>query len=79
VAYDSATLGAAQLMYRAYLRTIGIKGFREALAMGGATEAAVIKQFEYIRAMQNNEGLTILDSEDTFNTHTYSFRELLIY
>lgn len=73
LAFDSATQGAAQLLYKAYLRVIGVKGFREALAQGGKEENAVIKQFQYIRLMQSNEGITVLDGEDTFNTHTYSF------
>lgn len=73
LAFDSSTQGAAQLMYKAYLRVIGIKGFRLALAAGGKTENAVIKQFQYIRRMQSNEGITCLDSEDTFNVHPYSF------
>ena len=76
LAFDSATTGAAQLVYKAYLRTIGVKGFREALAVGGRDEIAVIKQFEYIRQMQNNEGITVLDSEDTFATHQYNFSGL---
>lgn len=73
IAYDSATLGASQLMYKAHLRVMGIKDLRKALAMGGKTESAVIKQFNYIRLLQANEGITVLDSEDTFNLHTYSF------
>jgi uncharacterized protein len=73
MAFDSATQGAAQLLYKAYLRVIGVKGFREALANGGADETAVIKQFQYIRLMQSNEGITTLDSEDSFNVHPYSF------
>ena len=73
LAYDSATQGAAQLMFRAYLRVIGIDGFREALAAGGKAEKAVIKQFQYISQMQRNEGITILDAKDQFNIHQYSF------
>ena len=76
MAFDSATQGAAQLVYKAYLRIIGIDGFREALAIGGATEQAVIKQFEYIRQMQTNEGLTVLDAKDSFNVHSHSFSGL---
>ena len=76
LAFDSATTGAAQLVYKAYLRVIGVKGLREALATGGKEEIAVIKQFEYMRQMQNNEGITLLDSEDIFNTHQYSFAGL---
>ena len=81
VSYDSATLGASQLLYKAYLRVVQIEGLRQALAAGGAVEAAVIKQFKYIRQMQNIEGITMLDSKDIFTGHNYSFSgisELLI-
>ncbi len=73
LAFDSATTGAAQLMYKSYLRVVQIKGLRAALAAGGKTEQAVIKQFQYIRNMQTMEGITLLDSEDQFSTHDYSF------
>ena len=73
LAFDSATQGAAQLLYKAYLRVIKMKGFREALAQSGKEENAVIKQFYYIGLMQKNEGMTVLDAEDEFGTHTYSF------
>lgn len=65
-AFDSATLGAAQMAYKSHLRIISVDGFREALAAGGKTEEAVLKQFQYIRAMQSNEGLTVLDAKDKF-------------
>lgn len=73
LAFDSSTTGAAQLMYKAYLRTVRIKGLRAALAAGGKVEQAVIKQFQYIRLMQSLEGMTLLDGEDNFDTHQYSF------
>jgi DNA topoisomerase IB len=73
LAYDSATLGAAQLLYKAYLRVIGVSGFREALANGGKEEQSVIKQFKYMRQMQMNEGITLLDKEDSFEVHQYNF------
>jgi len=73
IAYDSATSGAAQLLYKAYLRTVQIEGLREALALGGKEENAVIKQFTYIRQMQSLEGITLLDSKDQFSTHQYTF------
>lgn len=73
VSYDSATLGASQLLYKAYLRVVQIEGLRQALAAGGAVEAAVIKQFKYIRQMQNIEGITMLDSKDQFSVHNYTF------
>jgi phage-related protein (TIGR01555 family) len=76
MAFDSATQGAAQLIYKAHLRVVQIDGLRQALAMGGKTESAVIKQFQYIRLMQSNEGITLLDKNDTFTPHSYTFAGL---
>jgi len=73
LAFDSATTGAAQMLYKAYLRVIGIEGLREALALGGAEESAVIKQFQYIALLQSMEGITLLDQKDKFETHQYTF------
>lgn len=73
IAFDSATMGAAQLVYKSFLRTISVKGLRKALALGGAEENAVIKQFQYIKQMQSNEGITLLDSEDNFDIKANSF------
>ncbi|MDR1021165.1 MAG: DUF1073 domain-containing protein [Synergistaceae bacterium] len=76
VSFDSTTLGASQLVYRAYLRTIKISGFRKILAEGGPAEAALIKQMDFIRLMQVNEGLTLLDGEDEFQSAQYAFSGL---
>lgn len=76
LAFDSTTQGAAQLVYRAYLRTIGIEDFREILAAGGPAEEALKKMLDWIRLMQVNEGLTIIDSKDTFQGHQYTFSGL---
>lgn len=73
IAYDSATAGASQLLYKAHLRVIKVEGLREALALGGKTETAVIKQFNYIRLLQATEGITVLDAKDDFAVHPYSF------
>lgn len=73
LALDSATHGSANLMMRSYLRVLGIKNLREILAAGGAAETALHKMFSMIRMMQTNEGLTILDAEDTFQTHNWTF------
>jgi hypothetical protein len=73
LALDSSTHGSANMMLRSYLRTIGVKNFRSILAAGGNAEKALYKMFNMIRQMQTNEGLTLLDSEDTFQTHNWSF------
>jgi uncharacterized protein len=74
LAFDSATQGAAQLLYKAHLRVISVEGFREALSIGGSTEDSVIKQFDWIRRMQTSEGITILDAQDKFEQVTPSFQ-----
>jgi hypothetical protein len=76
MAFDSLILGAGQLVFKAHLRGIGVDGLRQALSIGGKAEEAVIKQFEYIRMMQTNEGLTLLDAKDTFWSQAYSFSGL---
>jgi phage-related protein (TIGR01555 family) len=76
IAFDNATLGASQLVNRAYVRTIKINKFREVLAMGGKVEEALMRQMELIRLMQSNEGLTLLDSEDDFIPTQYTFSGL---
>jgi len=76
VAFDSTTAGAAQLVYKAHLRTMKVKKFRELVATGGKMYEAFIEQMKLIRTMQSNEGLTILDGDDEFETHSYTFAGL---
>lgn len=72
-AFDSSTLGAAQLIYKAHLRTMKVEGYRQLQAMGGPAYDGFLKQMESIRQWQSNEGLTIIDAKDEFETHQYSF------
>jgi phage-related protein (TIGR01555 family) len=76
VAFDSTTDGAAQLVYKAHLRTLKLPGFREAMAAGGAAVKGIMATLDMIRSHQSNEGLTVLDGADTFETHQYSFSGL---
>lgn len=75
-AFDSTTSGAAQLTYRAHLRTIKVKDLRTIIATGGKTMEGLVAQLEMIRRYQSNEGLTLLDGEDEFETHSYTFSGL---
>jgi len=47
--FDSATLGAGQLVYKAHLRTYKVKGLRKIIAMGGSAYNALVKQIQQIR------------------------------
>ncbi len=73
LALDSSTHGSANMMLRGFLRTIGIKGLREILAAGGKAEKALYRMFDAIRYMQTSEGITLLDAEDIFQTHNWTF------
>ncbi len=72
-AFDSATAGAGQLIFKAYLRTLSVEGLREILGAGGKAFDALVKNVEQIRAFQASEGLTLIDAKDKFETHSYSF------
>lgn len=76
IAFDSTTQGAAQLVYKAHLRTMKVEKLRDLIAMGGKAFEALMKQIEMIRLYQSNEGMTLLDGSDTFETHQYSFSGL---
>ena len=76
VAFDSATIGAAQLVYKAHLRTLKMKDLRKNIATGGKEYAAALTQIEIIRRYQTAEGLTLLDADDEFQTDSYSFAGL---
>jgi len=76
IAFDSASVGAGQLIYKAHLRTMSIKGLREIIAMGGPALAGLKAQIEFIRQAQTNEGITVVDVEDKFEAHQYAFAGL---
>lgn len=73
LAFDSTTQGSAQLVYKAHLRTYKVKGLRDIIAMGGKALEGLLKQIEFIRLTQSNEGITLMDAEDEFEAHQYSF------
>lgn len=76
VSFDTATSGAANLINRAHLRTVGIEKLREILAAGGKAEENLLTMFHHMRMLQTNEGITLLDKEDQFQAHSYTFSGL---
>lgn len=72
VAFDSATTGAAQLVYKAYLRTFSIKGMREVVAMGGKAMEGLAAYAEQVRRYQSIEGMTMIDADDKFEAQSHS-------
>jgi phage-related protein (TIGR01555 family) len=73
IAFDNATMSAAQLIDRANLRTVKLDGLREISAAGGEALDGLKAQFELMRLAQTNEGLTLLDKNDEFDSVSYTF------
>lgn len=76
IAFDSTTEGAAQLVYKAHLRTFTVENLREIIAVGGRQMDALMKQIDMIRQYQSNEGMTLMDDTDKFEAHSYTFSGL---
>ncbi|KTH33810.1 DUF1073 domain-containing protein [Klebsiella aerogenes] len=72
-AFDTATVGTTQLIHKAHLRTYSIDKLRSILATGGELEKGLMRHLDMIREFQTIEGMTIMDSTDKFETHSYSF------
>jgi hypothetical protein len=71
--YADSVEGAVELMKRCYLRWMGIKDFRQSLQSTDDDAYNVSRYAQMINQVQNISGLTIADSEDTFQTQQYSF------
>lgn len=76
IAFDSVTMSTANLIERANNRTVGIDGLREIVAAGGEAQKGLEAQFAMMREFQSNEGLTLLDKNDTFDAKVYTFAGL---
>lgn len=66
IAFDSATTGAAQLVFKSYLRTYKIKDLREVVAAGGDALNGLTAYVDMMRRFQGIEGITLLDGDDEF-------------
>lgn len=72
IAFDSATTGAAQLVFRSYIRTYKIAGLREAISSNQPVAAVLTKYLDMMRRFQGIEGVTVIDGEDDFVQHSHS-------
>lgn len=64
VAFDSATTGASQLVYKSHLRTLALEGFRQAAVAGGDALKGITRQVDMMRRMQSQEGISLIDAKD---------------
>ena len=68
VAFDSATTGTAQLVYKSYLRTLKVQGLREVVAQGGTALAGLTQYVQMMAKYQGIEGVTMIDAEDEYSS-----------
>ena len=74
LAFDSGTLGVAQLLFRAYIRVYKVKGYRAIMASDTPALAdKFLQSVEMMRMLQSNEGMSVIDAEDEVEALTYSF------
>ena len=73
VAFDSTTQGAAQLVFKAHLRILKMPGLIKAVAMGAPMSTSLKARLEMMRLFQSIEGITAIDTEEEFQTNSYSF------
>jgi hypothetical protein len=64
VAFDSASTGAAQLVYKSYLRTLKVQGLTDIIASGGPQLDGIAKYVSQITRYQGIEGMTMIDGND---------------
>lgn len=76
IEFDTTTSSIGGLVFRAQLRTVQVEQLREILAAGGQRQENLVKMFEQMRQLQQNEGVTLLDKTDTFTSTAYSFAGL---
>lgn len=76
ISFDQATMSSANLIERANNRTVGIDDLRNIVSAGGKAQKGLEAQFAMMREFQTNEGLTLLDKNDTYSSTSYSFAGL---
>ncbi|MHB8533374.1 MAG: anti-CBASS protein Acb1 family protein [Solirubrobacteraceae bacterium] len=74
VAFDSATQGAAQTVYKSYIRTYKIKRLRDIVTGGGAGYQGLLRYVQMMATFQGIEGVTLIDAEDEFAAHAPSIQ-----
>lgn len=72
VSFDSATTGASQLVYKAYIRTYKIQGMKKIVAAGGDALDGLTRYVEMMRRFQGIEGVTLMDGDDEFDGITHN-------
>jgi len=76
LAFDMTTASTAQLVNRASLRTLAIEKWKDVVGTGGKLLEAQLQAIEWLRRMQVNEGMTVIDAADRLEYAQYTFAGL---
>ena len=76
VAFDSATQGAAQLIFKAHLRTLSIEGLTQILSGPPAAVASLASRIDTLRKYASTEGMSVIDAKDKLEHYNYTFSGL---
>jgi len=76
LAFDMTTASTAQLVNRASLRTLAIENWKEVVGTGGKLLEAQLSAIDWLRRMQVNEGISVIDVNDRIEYAQYTFTGL---
>lgn len=76
VSFDMATFGAAQLVNKAYLRTLKVPDFTQIMAGNADAQQAILNQILFMKLTQSTESIVVIDKEDELEFNSYQFAGL---
>lgn len=77
IAFDSATFGMAQTVFKSYLRTMSIDGMRDNISTGGTPGQpnsmvdGLVRYMQMVAHFQSLEGITLIDAADKLEVSTH--------
>lgn len=72
LAFDSATTGVAQLVYKCFLRTFSVTGMKELVSAGGTAEGQLMAYVQAMARFQGIEGISVIDAEDKLEATSHT-------
>ena len=72
IAFDSATTGAAQLVYKSHLQTLKVEDLRQVVAAGGKPLEGLTAYVDMMRRFRTNEGFSVIDGNDEIQADQHS-------
>lgn len=76
MAFDMATFGTAQLVNKAFLRTLKVPDFTSIMAGNADAQKAILNQILFMKLTQSTESIVVIDAEETLEYNSYQFAGL---